>query len=142
MPFIIAWVFRMMAWKLTVIIHYLLSSYATRLLLKADFYLQLNAEPQRPSSKEDGSRNAHNTKKCPPGWAMIDDNHVCFCPLLQWKKPFEVFLSIFVICCQECCKKHSDVEETKTTIFQNLLNFQKQVILRKNVNFGRPEIGV
>ena len=72
---------------------------------------------------------------------MIDDNHVCFCPLLQWKKPFEVFLSIFVICCQECCKKHNDVEETKTTIFQNLLNFQKQVILRKNVNFGRPEIG-
>ena len=141
MPFIIAWVFRMMAWKLTVIIHYLLSSYATRLLPKADFYLQLNAEPQRPSSKEDGSRT-HNTKKCPPGWAMIDDNHVCFCPLLQWKKPFEVFLSIFVICCQECCKKHSDVEETKTTIFQNLLNFQKQVILRKNVNFGRPEIGV
>lgn len=23
------------------------------------------------------------------------------------KKPFEVFLSIFVICCQEFCKKHS-----------------------------------
>ena len=62
MPFIIAWVFRMMAWKLTVIIHYLLSSYATRLLPKADFYLQLNAEPQRPSSKEDGSRNAHTQK--------------------------------------------------------------------------------
>ena len=33
------------------------------LLLKADFYLQLNAEPQRPSSKEDGSSTDAHTQK-------------------------------------------------------------------------------
>ena len=97
------------------------------LLLKADFYLQLNAEPQRPSSKEDGSSTeAHTQKNVHLDEQWLTTTMYVSVHFYNGKKPFEVFLSIFVICCQECCKKHSDVEETKTTIFQNLLNFQKQ----------------
>ena len=57
------------------------------------------------------------------------------------KKPFEVFLSIFVICCQEFCKKHS--RRDKDNHFSKPFEFPKtgHTLTEKNVNFGRPEIG-
>ena len=113
------------------------------LLLKADFYLQLNAEPQRPSSKEDGSStDAHTQKNVHLDEQWLTTTMYVSVHFYNGKKPFEVFLSIFVICCQEFCKKHS--RRDKDNHFSKPFEFPKtgHTHTEKNVNFGRPEIGV
>ena len=93
--------------------------YATE--LKADFYLQLNAEPQRIKKMVPYFVGSH--KKCPPGWAMIDDNHVCFCPLLQAKR------TIWNIPSLPRIRFLKDRRRQRQPFFKTYLNFQKRTLM-------------